>query len=92
MGVTQVRYRWSVWTSARDCWCEDLWVRESARRDGHGRRLVEAVIERARERGCKRVELDVNDDNEAALGLYVACGFRVEPKPPGQTLLIGRPV
>lgn len=92
VGVAQVRYRWSVWTSAHDCWFEDLWVREDARRDGHGRRLVEAVIERARERGCKRVELDVNADNEAALGLYVACGFRTEPKPPGRTLLIGRPV
>jgi ribosomal protein S18 acetylase RimI-like enzyme len=92
VGVAQVRYRWSVWTSAPDCWFEDLWVREDARRDGHGRRLVEAVIEAARERGCKRVELDVNADNEAALGLYTACGFRTEPKPPGKTLLIGRPV
>jgi ribosomal protein S18 acetylase RimI-like enzyme len=26
----------------------------------------------ARARGCKRIELDVNVDNEAALGLYIA--------------------
>ncbi|MEO8092755.1 MAG: GNAT family N-acetyltransferase [bacterium] len=92
VGVAQVRYRWSVWTSAPDCWFEDLWVRESARRAGFGRRLVEAVIERARDRGCRRVELDVNADNEAGLALYASCGFTTEPKPPGRTLLIGRPL
>lgn len=81
-----------MWTSAPDCWFEDLWVRESARRAGFGKRLVEAVIERGRDRGCRRVELDVNADNEAGLALYVSCGFTTEPKPPGRTLLIGRPL
>ena len=87
-----MRYRWSVWTSAPDCWFEDLWVREPARRAGFGKRLVEAVLERARDRGCRRVELDVNADNEAGLALYGSCGFVTEPKPPGRTLLIGRPL
>ncbi len=91
-GVAQVRFRWSVWTSAPDCWLEDLYERGSARGEGLGRRLVEGVIERARERGCARVELDVNEDNEAAIALYVACGFRTEPKPPGRTLFLGRSV
>ena len=49
-------------------------------------------MERARERGCKRIELDVNEDNAAALALYEACGFLTEPKPPGRTLFIGRPL
>lgn len=89
-GVAQVRFRWSVWTSAPDCWLEDLYVSAAARGEGLGRRLVEAVIELARERGCARVELDVNEDNEAAIALYVACGFRTEPKPPGRTLFLGR--
>jgi len=91
-GVAQVRFRWSVWTSAPDCWLEDLYVSGSARREGVGSRLVEAVIELARERGCARVELDVNEGNEAAIALYVACGFRTEPKPPGRTLFLGRSI
>ena len=91
-GVCQLRFRWSVWKSAEDCWLEDLYVREDARRSGLGRALVEAALERARERGCKRIELDVNEDNEAALALYAACGFLAEPKPPGRTLFIGRPL
>jgi GNAT superfamily N-acetyltransferase len=91
-GVCQVRFRWSVWKSAEDCWLEDLFVQEDARRSGLGRALVEAALGRARERGCKRIELDVNEDNTPALALYEACGFLLEPKGPGRTLFIGRPL
>ena len=38
MGVAQIRFRWSVWKTAEDCWLEDLYVRESARRAGSGTR------------------------------------------------------
>ncbi len=89
-GVCQVRFRWSVWTTAEDCWLEDLYVREAARRGGLGRALVEAAVVRATQRGCRRIELDVNEDNVAALALYRACGFTLEPKPPGRTLFVGR--
>ena len=89
-GVCQVRFRWSVWKTALDAWLEDLYVREAARRGGLGRALVEAAVARARARGCRRIELDVNEDNEAALALYEGCGFTLEPKPPGRTLFIGR--
>ena len=91
-GVCQTRFRWSVWKSAEDCWLEDLYVQEDARRWGLGRALVDAAVERARERGCRRIELDVNEDNAPALALYAACGFLMEPKAPGRTLFIGRPL
>jgi len=91
-GVCQLRFRWSVWKSAEDCWLEDLYVQKDARRSGLGRALVEAALERARERGCKRIELDVNEDNGPALALYEACGFLLEPKGPSRTLFIGRPL
>ena len=90
--VCQLRFRWSVWKSAEDCWLEDLYVREGARRTGLGRALVEAAVERARERGCKRIELDVNEENVPARALYEACGFLTEPKPPGRTLYVARPL
>ena len=88
--VCQVRFRWSIWKTAEDCWLEDLYVREAARRGGLGRALVETAIVRAKQRGCRRIELDVNEDNAAALALYRACGFTFEPKPPGRTLFVGR--
>ncbi len=74
-GVAQVRYRWSVWWDAEDCWLEDLYVRPDGRGAGLGRALVEAVLERARARGCRRVELDVSSENPAALALYRSLGF-----------------
>ena len=43
-GVAQVRYRWSVWTGAEDCWLEDLFVRAEDRGIGLGRALVASVI------------------------------------------------
>lgn len=91
-GVCQLRFRWSVWKSAEDCWLEDLYVRETARRAGLGRALVDAACRRARERGCRRIELDVNEGNAPARALYEACGFLTEPKPPGRTLYVARPL
>jgi len=92
VGVCQLRYRLSVWTGVDDCWLEDLYVADGAQRGGHGRALVEAALESARSRSCKRIELDVNEHNGAALALYQALGFSLEPKPPGRELFIGRPL
>ncbi len=75
-GFAQVRFRLSVWTGAEDAWLEDLFVEESARGEGYGRMLVEASVERARARGCGRIQLDVNEANTGALKLYESCGFR----------------
>jgi GNAT superfamily N-acetyltransferase len=89
-GICQLRYRLSVWTATDDCWLEDLFVRDEARRRGLGRALVDGAVERARARGCKRIELDVDEQDERALAFYGAMGFTLEPKPPGRNLFIGR--
>jgi ribosomal protein S18 acetylase RimI-like enzyme len=89
-GVCQLRYRLSVWTGTDDCWLEDLYVDESARGTGLGRALVRAALQRAAARGCRRMELDVNEQNTAALAFYEQLGFTAEPKPPGRTLFISR--
>lgn len=87
--VAQLRWRWALWTGAPDAWLEDLFVSESRRRLGLGRAMVGAVIERSRERGCIRLELDVDTDNEGAQALYRSCGFSDEPKNPGGSILMG---
>lgn len=92
VGVCQLRYRWSVWTSSPDCWLEDLFVIEDARGSGLGRALVDAALARADEHGCGRIELDVNERNEPALALYRASGFELDWKPPGRSILMGRRV
>jgi ribosomal protein S18 acetylase RimI-like enzyme len=75
-GVVQLRYRWGVWWDAEDCNMEDVFVRAEARGSGLGRALVSAAIDRARERGCRRMELDTGEDNAPAQGLYRSLGFR----------------
>ena len=78
--ICQLRFRPSVWTASDDCWLEDLFVRADARRRGVGRELVERALERALERGCRRIELDTNEANGAALALYESLGFSSRSK------------
>jgi GNAT superfamily N-acetyltransferase len=75
VGVAQLRFRPSLWTGAEDAWLEDLFVIEGARRGGAGRALVQGCVDRARARGCKRIQLDANERNGAALALYESLGF-----------------
>jgi GNAT superfamily N-acetyltransferase len=79
-GVAQLRYRWTIWWDAEDCWLEDLFVTADARGSGLGRGLVEATLLRAAARGCRRVDLDVDPDNAAARALYESHGFRAGPQ------------
>lgn len=88
-GVCQLRFRYGLWHGAVDCWLEDLYVSDDARGAGLGRALVEAAIQRARARGCARVELDVSDANQPALALYEAAGFATG-KDPGRCDLLMR--
>jgi GNAT superfamily N-acetyltransferase len=61
----------------------DLFVDASARGAGLGRALLEATLERARSRGCRRLGLDVNEANETALRLYGSVGFSATANPYG---------
>lgn len=74
-GVAQLRYRHGLWRAGGDCLIEDLFVTQETRRSGLGRALVEYALERASERGCRRVELDVSEENQPALALYQGMGF-----------------
>lgn len=79
-GVAQLRFRWTVWWEAEDCWLEDVFVEERARGTGLGRALAEAAIARATERGCRRIDLDTDTDNAPARALYASLGFEPGPQ------------
>ncbi len=92
-GVLQLRFRFSVWKAAPDAWLEDLFVRADARRTGVGEALLTLAIERATQRGAKRIELDTNEGNAAALALYERHGFSTRSKGgSGRDLFLGRPL
>ncbi len=92
-GVLQLRFRFSVWKAAPDAWIEDVYVAPGARRAGVGDALVTRAIERAAERGARRVELDCNEENAGALALYERHGFSARSKgSSGRDLFLGRPI
>ena len=74
-GVAQLRFRYGVWRAGGDCLLEDLFVDPGARGAGLGHALIDATLDRARARGCRRVELDVNEANDTAIRLYESAGF-----------------
>ena len=53
-----------------------MWVEPESRGLGLGRRLVDAVVDWARERGMTRLRASVTEGNIAAGSLYAAVGFR----------------
>lgn len=58
-------------------------VGQSARRQGLGRVLMQALITEARERGATEVFLDVRADNPGATALYESLGFEPIAVRPG---------
>jgi ribosomal protein S18 acetylase RimI-like enzyme len=61
--------------TARRAWIEDVIVDESARGQGVGEALTQAMIDAARGLGCKTVELTSRPSREAANRLYRRIGF-----------------
>jgi ribosomal protein S18 acetylase RimI-like enzyme len=54
----------------------DLYVAPRYRRGGLASRLLEYVVTNARAAGARRVSLQTETDNAAALALYIAAGFQ----------------
>ncbi len=52
-------------------------VRESYRRRGIGRALLERILAEGMHRGVRYALLELRAGNSAALGLYEKCGFRI---------------
>lgn len=55
---------------------EDLYVKPEWRGKGTGRALLRRVAQVARERGCGRLEWEVLDWNEPAIGFYKSLGAK----------------
>jgi ribosomal protein S18 acetylase RimI-like enzyme len=69
-----------------------LAVAQAARRRGIGARLSRYVIARARERGFRKLALNVLASNVAAVSLYETLGFTLEARREAEFILEGRVV
>jgi ribosomal protein S18 acetylase RimI-like enzyme len=61
---------------ADDAGLYGVWVAPSARGGGAAELLLDHVIGWARDRGFRRLRLDVGDGNGRAIAFYRRCGFR----------------
>jgi GNAT superfamily N-acetyltransferase len=72
-------HNYSTFLGRRGLWLEDLFVRPEHRGQGLGRRLLVALAQLARDRGCGRFEWAVLDWNAPAIRFYRSLGARMLP-------------
>ena len=60
----------SCWTTGDYCYLQDLYVAGGRRGGGVGRKLIEAVTDKAKALGCSRVHWLTHETNLEAMGLY----------------------
>lgn len=72
-GIALYCYPYSTW-KGKYLYLEDLVVRESARGKGLGKMLFEAIIQKGKDEGVKRLGWQVLDWNEPAIRFYEKYG------------------
>ena len=70
VGLAHYHFYLSTTLLRDDCYLQDLFTDADCRGQGIGRRLIEAVYDRARERGLARVFWHTQDSNARAQVLY----------------------
>ena len=66
-----------LWMLPPDADVQTIAVAPRGQGGGLGRTLLGHLMDVARERGCRRLHLEVRADNAAAIGLYESAGFTV---------------
>ncbi len=64
-----------AWVVVDEAQILNVATRSDVRRRGYGRRVLEALLAAALDRGCRSATLEVRRSNEAALKLYERSGF-----------------
>jgi [ribosomal protein S18]-alanine N-acetyltransferase len=72
-----------VWCVANESHLMRIATSPEHRRQGLGRMLLRAAIERGRASGCDHMTLEVAASNDAAIELYAGVGFSVVGRRPG---------
>lgn len=70
IGLTHYLYHLSTSQLGPSCYLQDLFTIEPARGTGVGRKLIEAVYERAHAAGAARVYWQTHETNSTAMQLY----------------------
>jgi len=88
LGLALFRTRPSLWSTATDVYLEELYVVPEKRRQGIGRRLLDAAMDAARESGADHFELTTGETDTEARALYESTGMtNHEGSPDGPRML-----
>jgi ribosomal-protein-alanine N-acetyltransferase len=78
VGVSdEVRGYAGLWMVPPDADVQTIAVAPDAQGGGLGQTLLDHLVTVARERGCRRLQLEVRADNDPAIALYEKAGFSV---------------
>lgn len=78
VGYTNTWTVYSIWSRGKSLIVDDLYIALDYRRSGIGKKMMEYLIEFAKNNGYRRVQLHAELDNEKAHGLYRKLGFSEE--------------
>ena len=70
LGLTHYLFHRATAMIELNCYLADLFTNEAARGKGVGKRLIEAVYDKARDAGCSRVYWQTHETNAVAQVLY----------------------
>jgi GNAT superfamily N-acetyltransferase len=70
IGIVHYLFHASTWSNGDYCYLQDLFTKPSARGQGVGRKLIEAVIEAAQQQKANRVYWLTHETNYAGRSLY----------------------
>ena len=82
-GFAVLRFRPNLYSPHLECYLAELYVMPGARGQGAGRALMEAALQRARERGADHIDLGTSEADTAARALYESLGFTNTEGGPG---------
>lgn len=74
-GYVVLTFGFSFEYHGRDAFIDELYIEPAYRRQGLGRRAMQFIAERARERGVNAIHLEVDEGNIAAEELYRSVGY-----------------
>ena len=77
IGFATTFIAWYSWIG-KSLYLDDLFVAEAYRGNGLGSKLMDAVISKAKEKGCKKIKWQVSRWNEKAIDFYKKKGAEID--------------
>jgi GNAT superfamily N-acetyltransferase len=79
VGVACISFIWPLEHGGLSAWLEELYVVPAYRGRKLGAELLEATLAQCKLRGCKAIDLEIEEDHRQVESLYLRLGFKPIP-------------